>query len=259
VVLVPDYARRIFHESNVDMPAALKTDSSCDLTLYHQAGGSGKGVLVVTVICSLTFKPTKGAAGRWLTWTQADKTSFMGGMPKACAEVWNEKHRITTTSTVPAVTDVGVIFNVRVSENMSIFSHSHWNLTVSKASNWEESSVHGGGGGFAWNGEATFDSQDNTGYEKATGVTKQRDSVHELGHMLGYRDEYLSTAGAVVDNPAWTTDLHSIMNRGETVRDRHYTMLANWITEQYKPAGHLAGELILFKVNGTLTMGAARL
>lgn len=254
MALTPDRTKLFYNELNVDMPAGLKTSDACDLALYADVAGDKKGVLVVTVICSMNFK--NGSGG--LVWTADDKTSFMNSMRSLVATTWGEKHRITTTSSVPAVTDIGVMLDVRLSEGMSIFSHSHWDLDVLKVDKWSSSSVHGGGGGFAWNGKGNFDSQDIVSVSK--GPANQRAAVHEFGHMLGMRDEYINTeTGKVEDNPNWTGDVQSVMNCGEQVRDRHYAMFAQWITDQYKTVARLAKETIEFKVNGSVTLANAKL
>ncbi|HYF06987.1 MAG TPA: hypothetical protein VD970_05155 [Acetobacteraceae bacterium] len=259
MALVPDYARRLCQETNVCMPAGLKTGAACDLALYHEAGAKGRGVLVVTTICSLSFKSGRSSStGATLVWTQPEKTAFMSSMCSLVRQVWSDKHRIRTSSTVPAVTDVGMLFDLRVSENLSVFSHSHWNLEVVKTDAWKSSSVGGSGGNFLLNGSGDFDSGDINPALKAPGVT-QRAAVHEFGHMMGLRDEYLDAKGRPEDNPHWTADIHSVMNSGEQVRDRHYTMFAYWVTKQFGTLARLARQSIEFKVNGTLAMADAKL
>ena len=257
--LFPDRARVIFSETNVDMPAGLRQSSACDLTLYHEAGRTGRGVMVVSVICSLTFRNgTATSGGATLTWTQAEKTGFMNSLRSQVNQVWSEKHRISTRSTVPAVTDFGVMFDARVSENLSVFSHSHWNIAVVKVDSFNTSSVDVGGGGFAWNGSANLDSSDVNCVAKG-GPVPQRATVHEFGHMMGLRDEYRNAAGAAEDNPNWLTDLGSVMNVGESIRDRHYAMFADWVTRQHHTIARLARSAIIFKVNGTLELPNALL
>lgn len=256
--LLPDYGRKVFSEENVDVPAGLKTASAYDLALYSELGNANRGVLVVKLIGSFSFKDGKKADGTALTWTGAEKTTFMNGFRTAVPSVWAEKHRIKTASRVPLIKDIGVLFDIRAQESMSVFSHSHWNIAVTKVDRFTTSSVYGQGGGFAWNGNANLDSQDVNGVSKG-GPAPQRACVHEFGHMLGYRDEYTDAAGAAEDNPNWLADLGSVMNKSETVRDRHYVFFAHWITEKYKYIAHLARQSIDWKVNGTVDLSNARI
>jgi len=249
-VLIPNRSKRLFDERNVDCPAGLKTSSAYDAILFEEMGKPSRGVMEVTVICSLNFKDGKDGAGAALTWSQKEKTDFMTNFRDVCTAIWNEKFRITTTSTAAVVTDVGVIFNVIPSENMSTFSHSHWNTDVTKVpANWVVSSVGGGGGGFCWNGSSTLDSNDFRAETKG-GPNTQRDAPHEFGHMLGNRDEY----PAAKDNLLWLSDTDSIMYWGETVRERHYAMFAAWLTKQHRDLAIKAKKSIVFKVNGTTTI-----
>jgi len=256
----PDFSRVICRETNVRMPAGLRTVAACDITAYYEQGSQNKGVIYVLAICSLNFKNgTASSGGGTLTWTSAQKTDFMTEMRKLIYWTWSDKHRITTASVVPAVTDYGVIVDVRLTENMSSLSHSHWNLDVKKVDAWDQSSVYGDGGGFAWNGKGNFDSQDVVAVAKASGHTTQRAAVHEFGHMIGLRDEYPSADGTAEDNPNWLPDIQSVMHSGETVRDRHYAMLADWMTKKHSTMQVEKNAFIDFKVNGTVSLLNAKL
>ncbi len=255
MALIPNRAKRLYQEINVDVPAGLKTSSAYDAALYEEMGGGKRGVLEITVICSFSFKDGKTAAGAALAWTAAEKADFMTKFRDVCTAAWAEKFRITTTSSLPVVNDVGVIFDIQASESMSVFSHSHWNTKVLKVpADWVVSTVDGSGGGFAWNGEVALDSLDFRAETKGAAGT-QRDAPHEFGHMLGHRDEYAEATGNA--NRNWTSDLDSILNKGETVRVRHYAMFADWITRQYKTAAHLARTTADFKVSGTTDVSNA--
>jgi len=77
----------------------------------------------------------------------------------------------------------------------------------------------------------------------------------KFGHMLGHRDEYPKAN----DNMNWTKDYPSIMYHGETIRDRHYAMFADWVTDKFSVAAKLAKEQSVWKVNGTMDLTGARL
>jgi hypothetical protein len=248
-------AMPIYQERNVNIPQGTKADAAYDLVLYPELGSQTRGVLVVTVIVSFKFKDgesqvpaTKGAK---LTWTAQGKTDFMNGFRTACQDVWSEQHRLTTTNSIPMIKDVGVLFEVRTAEEMSVLSHSHWNATVTAVDpNWVVSWVRGCGGWIS-NGESQLDSEDLTPANKG-GPSKQRDAVHEFGHMLGLRDEY----PAAQDNLNWLGDPGSIMHFSENVRPRHYVFLADWIGRQWNNTTSLV-KPIDWKVNGSVdTMNA---
>lgn len=256
----PDFSRMLFRETNVTMPAGLRTVASCDMWACHEQGSDTRGVLTVHAICSLNFiNGTASRGGGTLTWTKDEKTAFMTEMRRLIFWTWSFQHKIITASVVPQVTEYAVRVDVRLTESMSTFSHSHWNLDVTKVDDWSSSSVAGDGGGFAWNGRGYFDSQDVVYANKLGGRTKQRAAVHEFGHMLGLRDEYLNDKGQVEDNPNWTTDIQSVMNGGEQVRDRHYAMFADWITKQHAKMQIEKNAFIDFKVNGTVSLLNAKL
>jgi len=194
MALFPDYGRKIFSEENVDVPAGLKTVSAYDLALYPELGNHRRGVLVVTVIGSFTFKDGKKDDGTPLTWTGAQKTAYLNDFKRAAVQTWTDKHRITTASLVATIKDVGVMFDVRVAESMSVFRHSHWNIAVTRTDKYRTSGVYGDGGGLCTNGDAFLDSQDVTA-TNVGGPALQRACVHEFGHMPGYRDEYPTRPG----------------------------------------------------------------
>jgi hypothetical protein len=248
--LVPDYGKKIFFEENVDVTEALKPDAAYDLGLYHEAGNTGRGVLVVKTILNFKFKEGKSKnGGATLNWTGAEKSNFMSTVRTALTDKWSEKYRLTTASTVPIVKDVGVLFDVDCRMDMSVFSHSHWNLNIVKADAFVTSYVCGGGGSFITNGEVSLDSLD---MDWKYGPNTQRGVVHEYGHILGYRDEYTnSTTNAAEDNPHWLTDTTSVINIGEAVRPRHYTLLTSWLNRKWETHARLTRKEIKWKVNGT--------
>jgi hypothetical protein len=172
--------------------------------------------------------------------------NFMSDTVKAIKGKWSDKHRITTTGSA-TIKDIGVVFDLDARMDIAIFDHSHWNLTVVKADDMPVSSVCNGGGSFISNGEVNLDSQDLT-WKWGTGT--QRGIVHEFGHMLGYRDEYVDSSGNVEDNPHWTADTHSVMNWGEVVCPRHYVLFTPWLNEQFRPAARLLGKDVAWLVNG---------
>jgi hypothetical protein len=241
----PNKGKLLFSERNVDLPAGLKWDAAYDLALYEELGNPLRGVLVVTVICSFKFKDgtstTGPSPGSPLTWNPGEKSAFITGFKSGVAGVWSEQHRITTVGTAPPVTDVGVLFEVKGGEDLSIFRHSHWNLHVTKVDHGVISNV-ADGGGLLTNGDANLDSLDLQPEDKG-GPAPMVPAIHEFGHMIGYRDEYRTKGGVPADNPNYTGDLASIMNLSATVRERHYVLLADWLTGQSDSG-------VVWRVNG---------
>lgn len=249
MALIANMSRRLFDEYNVDTPDGSKLTSAYDAALYEEMGNAARGVLVITVICSVDFKNGTGAG---TTWTAGDKTDFMTKLRDTCAGAWGEKHRLTTTSRVPAVRDVGVVLDIKVAEGMSVLSHSHWNVNAVKVVAGQTSDTTGGG--VISNGVVNLDSLDFRAEDKG-GSVQMVPAVHEFGHMLGHRDEY-SEAN---DNMSWVSDTDAIMNKGAFIRERHYAMFAAWLTAKYAYVGGLLKQKIEWKVNGTTDLFNAKL
>jgi hypothetical protein len=255
VPLLPDLGQLIWSERNVDVRGGLKTKAAYDLALYRELGNPARGVLVVTFIMNFKFKDGTGTVapnvGKALVWSTQEKLKFMADFKDALEARWGEKHRITTVGTATPVTDVGVIFDIQPHESMSIFSHSHWNLNTTKVDHVDVTSVtHGDGGGLFTNGEADLDSADLVPRDKG-GPQKQRGAIHEFGHMNGYDDEYEEN-GVAPGNTHFTGERESVMNRSETIKERHYVFFADWLTVQSPPQ-------TVWRVNGTLDLASSQI
>jgi hypothetical protein len=217
------------------------------IKVHPELGNSNRSVMVVSMI--LQFQYIDGPGG---SWTTAEKTDFAHKFIWAVQAVWNEKHRLTTSSTVPvaALRDVGITFDLRyyidgwhTNDDFEIGVTKHpadasWLVSVCSYSS----------------GETTLDSNDLRPETKGASM-KQRDAVHEFGHMLGLRDEY----AAARSNVNHLSDLDSIMNVGEVVRPRHYAPFAAWMTEKSSTNARLTRSTIEYKVNGTVDMSNAAL
>ena len=252
MALLPDKGKMVYTEQNVDIPGFSRPSSAYDLGLYHELGGAGRAVLEVTVICSFSFDDgTASTGGAALTWTAADKTKFMDDFKDVCSKAWGEQYRIKTACTSLPFNDVGVIITIVAKEGMGKTEHSHWNLTVKKVDAFKGSATSDPILGGMFNGKMETTSRSLMPTDKG-GPKLQRPAVHEFGHMLGYLDEYLNAEGKPEALEDWTTDLESVMNRGDTIRDRHYVFFAYWLTNQYTVLAGLKKEKIDWKVNGTL-------
>ncbi len=245
----PDRTRLIRQEERVDVPAGLRSRNAYDLALYHDHSGGGRGVLTVTVVVQLRFRRGRSAnpsdLGDRLRWTDAQKVDYANEFRRVCREVWNERFRLTTAAGGSGgcpVRDVGVEFNIRTVFDRPCASE-HWEARVVRANMHRTSSVTTNLRRYG-RGRARLDSLDVL-YDK---VIHQRGAPHEFGHMLGLRDEY---SGANNPTTHWLSDRGSIMNAGEAVRERHYAMLAEWLTRHW-PATP-------FRVNGTTDVSNAHL
>ncbi|HEX2891413.1 hypothetical protein [Vineibacter terrae] len=257
--LVPDRSRKILSARNANFPWALRRFAVCDLDLYPELGQPGRGVLVVTHIANITaWRDGKNADGSTAAWSGDDKTVFKDMWCRIVSDMWSEQHRITTgtANAMSGIVDIGVIFDLKISEAMAAADHSHVNLEVTKvefgqpkgaASNTgnvvnigvKGCSLRGiVGGGPVWNDSARLRYIDIFPGNDLGGTAV----AHEFGHMLGYRDEYPSAPWQ--RNDAWTGDTESIMYAGRIVRERHYTLFAAWLDAQYRRRGPL------WKVNG---------
>jgi hypothetical protein len=256
--LKPNKEKLIYSEKGVRSPVGiLGTANAYDLALYHDAAGGGKGVLLVTVILQFIYKDGKAADGKKLEWTDPEKKTFSDNYQQEIMNVWNDCFRITTKTTAPIlVKDVGVQFDIQI-VNKNWYIGDHWELNITKTNEWRSSSVN------QFTGGTTHDSEDLTKVCKLDDADKcgkgqgmQRGAVHEFGHMLGLKDEYKTTFG----NTNWLSDTESVMNSGETVRDRHYAIFAHWLNKQFETVGRLSGAgKIEWKVNGTCDMSNAKL
>lgn len=217
------------------------------IKVHPELGNPNRSVMVVSMI--LQFQYDNGPGG---SWTQAEKTDFANKFCWAVHDVWNDKFRITTTSTSvsKALRDIGVMFDLRYYID-GWHTSDDFEIGVTKQptdAGWLVSTC-------AYSsGNTTLDSNDLRPETKGASM-KQRDAVHEFGHMLGLRDEY----AAAKSNMNHLGDLDSIMNVGELVRDRHYAPFAGWLTEKASTIARLTNSTIEYKVNGVRDMSNAAL
>ena len=248
----------IYSEKNVNIPGKLRPNSAYDLNLYPQLGSSTQAVLVVSVICAMKFVNGKTPG---LSWLGPEKTKFMTDLEAALVAVWSEKHELkTVTPTALAFSTIGVRFDITLSETLGATSHSHWSVSVEKIPAGSFKTSAAGMFNFTGllNGNVDLDSEDLTPASKG-GPEKQRGAMHEFGHMMGYFDEYVDKSDKPVGVPAWTSDLTSIMNCGETVQGRHYIWFADWCNRQYITLANLSKKPIEFKVDGAINMAVAQI
>jgi hypothetical protein len=256
MALIPDKSKVIFPlEKNVDAKGGgnYTMKDTYDLALYEEMGSGGaRAVLEVTMIIRFDFRGT---------WTAAAKTKFMTDASTEIEKAWSEKHQIVTANPTPPAKVAGVIFDVQTNEwDGPSTAHSHWTVKVHDSSTAFRTEP--GGGGLATNGQAVWD---NTAFKPVLTYTAKnfklttmhRPGIHEFGHMLGLRDEYSYNPSDPWDDPNlhaafWFGDWGSIMNCGETIMPRHYTILADWISFQWQKKDPVNCKVNDWKVNGTV-------
>jgi hypothetical protein len=248
----------IFTEQDVNIPGLTRPDSAYDLGLYRELGNDGRAVLVVTTICSVKFADGSGPN---MAWTGTEKADFTSRLRSAWMDVWSEKYVLRTVTPTALPYDViGVVFDVQLSETLGRTDHSHWNITIAKIppAGFQTSTTRDPLFAGILNGSVALDSEDLTAVNKG-GPELQRGAVHEFGHMMGYKDEYLDEDGKAAGIPYWTDDKVSIMNSGERVQPRHYIWFADWCNKRFATIGALSKKPIEWKVNGTVNMATARI
>ena len=246
----PDRHHVLFQQPHIRPPFGLHPHDAYDLTLYRERGQPHRGVLMVSMVLQFQFREAEHHTAP--TWTDIEKHKFALLFRDAIYRTWGDRHRLSTTSPVPDVRDVAVLFDIRFVIK-ELYLSDHWKVEVTRIEeDFRGSQVN------ILTGKVTSDSQDLRPVAKmsAPSGVLQRGAVHEFGHMLGLRDEYPSAR-----NPArtWVNDAPSVMHSGEMVRDRHYAPFAHWLTQQSQQMARLAGAPIEYRVNGTLTPEAARL
>lgn len=237
-------ANPIFQGQNIRPPlGSFFNGQSYWMRLFPELGRSDRSVLVVKMILQFQFEDGEND----LEWTQSEKNDFAHDFVNALVAVWSEKFRISTTSTVPSrhLRDVGVVFEFPYFID-GWHTSDDFELGVTKMESTDPLRTSSCRYSI---GNVTLDSNDLRPESKGA-TMNQRGGVHEFGHMLGLRDEYSSAD----DNPHHTTDLNSIMNVGEVVRERHYAPFAQWLTEQFRVHSRLTRSTIDYKVNGTHNM-----
>jgi hypothetical protein len=96
-MLFPDFARPLMSGVNVKTPIALTGGKVYRLTLYPELGRDDRSVLVVGMTLQFQFE----AADNGLKWFLSEQKKFVEGAVAAIKSVWDDKWRITTSSTAP--------------------------------------------------------------------------------------------------------------------------------------------------------------
>ncbi|MCI0562648.1 MAG: hypothetical protein MN733_29565, partial [Nitrososphaera sp.] len=175
-----------------------------------------------------------GAVAKGLApWGEAEKLQWLSDFRKAVEDFYSGKCKICPKlQAYPPYQSCGKVgrliyhlfcpcpqcFTLRVHVNYVYSSgESDYDATVSKIPKgaFEESETR------TLTGGATLDTEDVVPTDKGASVG-QRGAVHEFGHMLGLGDEYGDWTRLRGDNG----DTESIMNKGESLRDRHCAEIA---------------------------------
>jgi hypothetical protein len=243
MVLLADFATPLMSGVNVATPVSLLGGEAYRLTLYPELGRNDRSVLVISM--TLQFQFEAGDTG--VQWFESEKLKFPRNAVKAITSTWEDKFRITTTSTAvrPPFRDVGVMFLLKWHMD-GWHSDDDFEVVVKpvRSTDYTTISETHHPMGSAW-----LKSTDND-----VNPAGQRVTAHEFGHMLGLRDEYKPPASLIPRfgmNENYRTDYDSIMHRGNQVRERHYVPFATWLTEQFEATGRFTSSRITYKVDGT--------
>jgi hypothetical protein len=256
MTLFPDFARPLMTGVNVKTPIAVLGAEAYRLTLYPELGRDDRSVLVIGMTLQFQFED----ADNGLKWFVSEQRKFADGSVAAIKSVWDDKWRITTTSTAPhrRLRDVGVLFALKTYHD-GWHSDDDFEIAVKKVP-----------AGTADEGVTQYRkgnaSMNSTALEpvRRGGRMTQRAVVHEFGHMLGLNDEYDTQPGFIdklvmTPNRNWLSDQDSIMNAGERVRPRHYVPFATWLTQQLVTVAKLTASSVTYKVDGLWDASNAQL
>lgn len=201
----------IAHESNYTT-GALKINDAYDLYLVKPASGGYR--LIIFMKLQFFFQDS----GKY-KWSTVDKTKFVNDWRTAVKTKWGNR----ALKTLPSGKQIWL--NFRFETQIDGWMYDHWEITVKKIKpgGFSQSYVTPG------KGEVMLDSEDLTFVNKGHSQ-KQRGVTHEFGHMLGIDDEYTKSS-------PHKTDYRSIMNRGETVLNRHDAVYMKWLNKIIKDKG----------------------
>lgn len=163
--------------------------------------------LIIYMDLQFIFKDTRDNE-----WSNYEKTTFVEEFKKEIQDVWGGK-------LIKTLEDGCLVYNeIRFNTWIGGYSRNeHWEINVKKIEegSFSISSVN------AITNHVQLDSEDLIPTNKGHS-SMQRGVVHEFGHMLGLGDEYKQ--GDFVE------DYSSIMNLGESLRDRHRPYM-NWLED----------------------------
>jgi hypothetical protein len=190
----------------------FEVNDAFDLTLYQMPDGHFE----VVVFMKLQFFFKAGPGGRW---TDTEQQTYVSGWRDAVQCAWSGRniHR----------TGCGRNVSIRLDFEMQCggWMLDHWEITVTKipAGEFCHSYVN------VRSGNVTLDSEDLTPVNKGD-PQFQRGVIHEFGHMLGLEDEYEG------DSPH-DGDKASVMNFGESIRQRHHDTVLDWVIGKLQDHG----------------------
>ena len=148
-----------------------------------------------------------------MTWSLFDKNSFVSSFVTAIDTKWGFNRLLKI---LPSGKKVTIDFRFEtITDSWSVTEHWEVHVKKIKKGTFSTSSVN------PITGKVNLDSEDLTPVNKMGGGI-QRGIVHEFGHMLGLPDEYK------VGTP-YEKDFSSIMNGGESIKDRHDLIYMKWL------------------------------
>lgn len=151
-------------------------------------------------------------------WTLKEKITFVDKFKSQIDKVWGNRKKIKKLNSGKLIF-IEHRFDTWVAGETD---SEHWEIYVKKIKrgSFSQSFVK------PISKEVHLDSEDINSVYKGHNQY-QRGVVHEFGHMIGLPDEYL--AGS-----KYNQDYQTIMNRGETVLDRHRNIYMDWLEKTLK-------------------------
>lgn len=175
--------------------------------IYLVEDSSKNLILVIFMKIQFIFEKSKK-----MPWSLFDKNVFVKRFEHVINEKWGNKRLLKSL-----YKGKKVYLDFRFESTISWSISEHWEVHVKKATKkFEISSV------IRRKRRVNLDSNDFTPKKFRNQKETQRGIVHEFGHMLGLRDEY--KVGSL-----YVKDVLSIMNHGESIRDRHDYVFIKWL------------------------------
>lgn len=180
-----------------------------DLRLVRDRGNA----LAIEVVQSFFFDFVANETNSSIKWSAAERAEFLEKWRAQIPATWNKPSHVTVKG---HSVSIRFISNIR-----DAAAGTQWQVRVYKlksATSRRQSSVWRDQ--FEGKYDAALDSNDWR-IKKLHGQRSQTGLIHDFGHMIGNSDEYKKTSAHLEDRP-------SVMNSGDTVRDRHLAHFVAW-------------------------------
>lgn len=202
------------------------------LTLYNHNGDEFMYVVLVEVPVRFVFQDITAK------WTDKQAAKFRKRFVRNIEKIWSNKYTLRRTGIMNVDETVRVEFDIKHEPDQQ---KAFWTVKCRAVTRGDTLRSEVAWKDAPWRdidaGEADLDSQDFTEKVRPVpgspkGEYRQRTAMHEFGHMLSLRDEYAhSELRTSESNKDWPDDHDSVMNKGESIRPRHYYLIAQQLGE----------------------------